>query len=210
MSRKDNLSTLLFSGYLHAEEWTALGKVLGISGILDLSDNARSLTVNKELRHYFGHTVANFFRDEYEPDYREPILNDVAEYLGIEVQADQSDMVLEEKVLQKILLDYKKKVIKDKGLSEWEEVERDTSKYYEILIQASQAEMSVTKEIGKKVVTSVIMLNPVGRLLVPVYEMGDTNWKKVLSAVGLVCAIRKRIEFLYGEESIYASENSCL
>ena len=193
MSRKDSLGTLLSSGYLHDEEWAALGKALGISNILELSDNVRALTINKELRHYFGHTVANIFRDEYEPDYRDPILNSVAEYLGIEIQADQSDMLLEEKVLQKILLDYQKKVIKDKGLREWKKLERDTSKRYEILIQASQAEMRGIKEIGKKVVIPAIMLDPV---LGTIYVMGDTNWKKVLSAVGVVCAIRKRIEFL--------------
>ena len=59
MAKGDKLDALLADERITDEEWAALAEVLGIYKILSKKKNERRVIVNKEFRHYFGHTLAN-------------------------------------------------------------------------------------------------------------------------------------------------------
>ena len=73
MAQFDGLDDVLTSLGDDYRKWEELAYILEVDDI-DINKyapDALAKIFNKEIRHNYGHTLANTFRDEYTPDYEE-------------------------------------------------------------------------------------------------------------------------------------------
>lgn len=114
------------------EDWLALCQICECGKQAKLETSSRRQLIkffNEEIRHNYGHTLANLllFRDEYTPDY-DDILKATAEHLSIDNIPEKLTIRdvehLENNIIAKGLENIKESIIKDKGLSVWENMER--------------------------------------------------------------------------------------
>ena len=85
MAKNDELDVVISDPRISDDEWAAFGEILDIKDILSISWHKRQELVNKEIRHYYGHTLLNVGRTAYEPNYVDPILVEVAKKLKVSV-----------------------------------------------------------------------------------------------------------------------------
>ena len=190
--KSDEFDKLVSDSRITDDEWKAFVKILKIKDILSQDISSRSLIVNKNFRHYFGHTLVNIFRDEYSPDYKE-ILKDTMVYLGISEDSYPSDMSILEK--EDLIT---KKIVEDKVLNV------DTGEFVESIIEIADSKVSKVKQVtdglkggalvvfGKFLGIGGAVAGIVNKLLFA------TNWKIVLSVIMLTCCIRKRLVIMEG------------
>jgi uncharacterized protein YaaW (UPF0174 family) len=125
MAKHDELDTLLHK--LTNDDWNELEKILGTKELLKKYDADRIKFANQEIRHNYGHTVLNLFRDSYEPDYKD-ILYGVCEKLDIKPKSHHTVTETEDKLIVEVIDRAKEQIIKEKGIAAWNEIERDAQK----------------------------------------------------------------------------------
>lgn len=192
MARNDELDSLLRDKRITDDEWAALGNALGIYEILSKDNNKRRYAVNEELRHCFGHTLANFFRDKYEPDYRYPILKETFESIGMPpFGLNEQIFYVEEK--------FYNFVVKNSDIGE----ATDNKIFFEKLIAVGKDVWGLGKRIKnlsrKDVAVAVVGGLPLAAINKTFF---DTNWKKVIPTILIVGVIRKRLKILSAFEGI--------
>ncbi len=122
MAIGDELDKLLADDRLLREDWEGIEKVLGIA--LPTSASERRTLVSKEIRHNYGHSLKNIFREWYEPDYVE-IVRATAEKLKIDFSNCKTVSKIEDEILFKVLGLARESFIKEYGLTAWNEIEKE-------------------------------------------------------------------------------------
>lgn len=190
MSKGDELDTLLSDPSVIDAEWEAIGAILSIMNILELPIEKRIETVNNEIRHYFGHTLANVFRDSYEPDYVDPILIATASRLNID-KSQQTAKDIEDIILTKIIQTFRNRPQKtdQKHFGEIKNIDE----YDEFLEFCKNRDGVFNDSWAAAIGIMILPVIAVGPIAAMIYKMGDTNWKRVVPAISLIASIRKRI-----------------
>lgn len=143
MAIGDELDKLLADDRLLKEDWEGIEKVLGVA--LPAESHERRTLVSREIRHNYGHTVANMFREWYEPDYAE-IVRATAEKLKINIKAHHTVSDIEDRILAEVVEQAKENIIKEYGKAEWDKI-------------VMQIEKSIDEMISKGDLTSPAMEN---------------------------------------------------
>lgn len=244
MAKNDELDIIISDSRIEKEEWVAFGEILEISDLMKMSLEDRQKKVNQEIRHYYGHTIANIFRSEYEPNYVEPILINTAKKLKVTVSNHRVEDI-EDKIIIKVIEIAREQIIKEKGQKAWDKIEKEIQDQLDELIRlgkipedtaeeilklrgaammgaliggnlagftlfivANQTFFAIARMLGLRIGVAVagpivggtlaFLLGPAGFImagLTILYDLGNTNWKKVIPAVVLVAGIRKRLAF---------------
>lgn len=242
MAKDDELDQILQDPRLSDDDWLSLATVLDVKDRLPAGRTDRRRFINQELRHAYGHTIANVFREWWEPDYLE-IVRATARKLGIKVRDHHTVEELEGKILVEVLDRARERIIKEKGPEAWAQIERDVQSEVERLlasanlppgvveeltrlraigvagallagrlagfaryIAASRTFFAIARWLGLRIgvpgliITRLLstLLGPVGWLLTGillVYDLGNTNWRKVIPAVVLVATLRGRLRY---------------
>jgi len=184
MARKDELDLLLRDERINEAEWQALGKALGIYKILQKNKDQKRSSVNEEFRHCFGHTVANFLRNKYEPDYR-IILKETFEKIGMKAfQDNEKIFYIEEKFYNFIIKDVEIEVA-------------DENNFFDKVIESGKNSWNFGKKF-KNLSLKDGAVAVVGGLPLAVINKTffDTNWKKVIPTILIISLIRKRLKIL--------------
>lgn len=244
MAKHDELDIVISNPKVEREEWEALGEILGISNIMAMNLHERQKKVNQEIRHYYGHTFVNLTRNEYEPNYVEPILIETAKKLKVTVSNHRAEDI-EDKIMIKVIEIAREKIIKEKGQDAWDKIEKEIQDQLDELISlgkipkdtveellklrgaamiaaliggklagfalyivANQAFFAIARLLGLRIGVAVagpivggtlaFLLGPAGFALAGLtilYDLGNTNWKKVIPSIVIIAAIRKRLAF---------------
>ena len=244
MAKHDELDIVISNPKVEREEWEALGEILEISNIMAMSLQERQKKVNQEIRHYYGHTFVNLTRNEYEPNYVEPILIETAKKLKVTVSNHRAEDI-EDKIMIKVIEIAREKIIKEKGQDAWDKIEKEIQDQLDELIRlgkipkdtaeellklrgaamiaaliggklagfalyivANQAFFAIARLLGLRIGVAVagpivggalaFLLGPAGFALAGLtilYDLGNTNWKKVIPSIVMIAAIRKRLAF---------------
>ncbi len=112
------------------EEETSLDQMVEIvrmSGCSVTDGDPRRIYMNMEIRTNYGHTIANIFRTEFEPDY-DVIVRATAKKLKIQVKDFHTVEDLEDKILAEIIERTKERIIKEKGTAAWREIEEEVER----------------------------------------------------------------------------------
>ena len=132
MAVNDELDRCLNHERMTREDWQSLTKVLDVE--LPAPGDRRQ-TINQELRHSYGHTVANLGREWSEPDY-EVIVRACAKKLNITVRKHNSVTELEDRILADLVDRARERIIKEKGQQAWTSIETQAQKEIERRIEA--------------------------------------------------------------------------
>ena len=182
MARKDGLDNLLRCEKITDVEWLALGKALSIYNILAKNLTARRYSVNEEFRHCFGHTIANFMRNKYEPDY-DRILKETFEKLNIPFPKNENITYAEiEEIFYNAII---------QGVS----IKNNTpEKFFDELISVGKDVWGFTKRVKNLSLKDGAVAVAVGLPLAFVNKtFFDTNWPRVISTILVISTIRKRL-----------------
>ncbi len=245
MAQNDQLDTVLQDSRLSNDDWQSLADVLKLDEFdITLPKNEKRELINRELRHSYGHTFKNIFRDEYEPDYDE-IIRATAKKLKLSVRAHHTIDELEDKILIEVIDRIKETIIKKEGEAAWEKIEEDVNndiiKQYDegnlppgfldelkkykggvlvalllagklsgiaVYLVANQLFFAIARYLSLRIGVAVagpiigkslaFLLGPAGWVFAALwltYDIGNTNWKKVLPAAVIIIVLRKR--FMY-------------
>ena len=243
---------------LHEDEWKQLAEILDIKYAKDLALSEKRKKFNGEIRHFYGHSVPNLGRNEFEPDYWEIILG-VGDKLKIDIGAkfphwrikgkwnaqliDSEIENLEDLIMGQVLEICKAEIIKKKGPAEWGKIEKEVEIEFNRLLEEgkisatvanhfsgatgaalaaaiiagrlsgfasymllSRAFFAISRTLGWGI--GVALAGPIlGRAMATffgpagwaisgallVYDLGNTNWKKVIPAIVMIAAFRKRL-----------------
>lgn len=119
MARNDELDGLIRDPLMTEEDWAFLREAMNPELQADIAK------INEYVRHTcYGHSVANLFRDTYEPDYLE-IVRATAKKLKINVRDHHTVNDIEDRILVEIIDQMKDGIIKEKGQAEWDRIERE-------------------------------------------------------------------------------------
>lgn len=124
MSEYDELDQLLQEPGVSEEDFKSLATVLKIDDPVPRSAVKRRKLFNSEIRHCYGHTFANVFRNEYEPDYGE-IVRAVASKLKLRIPDGDTITDIEHKIVVAVIENAKAQIIKEKGQAAWDSIEAD-------------------------------------------------------------------------------------
>jgi len=241
MAKDDELDTLLRDPRMTNKDFGDLYEALGIKTGTALPERVEF--ISKEIRHNYGHTIANLWREWYDPDYEE-IVRATAKKLKIPVKDSNSLEELERKILVEIIEAAREQIIKEKGEQAWKDIEKSVEEEIKRLIAEGKIPAHIADEftqlrgaalmaglfagrfagfalyifanqiifaIGRllSVTLSVFIVGPIiGRtlafLLGPVgwllsgllvaFDLGDTNWRKVIPALTMVILLRLRFK----------------
>ena len=182
MARKDGLDNLLRCENITDAEWLALGKALGIYNILAKNLTARRYSVNEEFRHCFGHTIANFMRNKYEPDY-DTILNETFDKLNIPFPTNENKTYGE---VEEIFYN---------AITQGVNIQNSNpEKFFDELISVGKDVWGFTKRLKNLSLKDGAVAVAVGLPFAFVNKtFFDTNWSKVISTILVIAAIRKRL-----------------
>lgn len=148
MAKNDELDVVISDPRISDEEWAAFGEILDIKDILSISWHNRQELVNKEIRHYYGHTIINVSRTAYEPNYVDPILVEVAKKLKVPVSNHRVEDI-EDQVIVKVIQIAREQIIKEKGQAAWDEIEKDIQREVDELIRLGKIPKNVADELKK-------------------------------------------------------------
>lgn len=182
MARKDGLDNLLRCENITDAEWLALGQALGIYNILSKNLTERRYSVNEEFRHCFGHTIANFMRNKYEPDY-DTILKETFEKLNVPFPTNENKTYGE---VEEIFYNAITQNVNIKN--------SNPEKFFDELISVGKDVWGFTKRIKNLSLKDGAVAVAVGLPFAFVNKtFFDTNWSKVISTILVIAAIRKRL-----------------
>ena len=219
---KDDFDRLL-SSRLTEDEWQGFATILEISKFPTDLDKRRIL-INKAFRHFYGNTIPNRFRNEFEPDYEKPILDDALKEINTsdekltDLNKASENMSHIEIILHKEDIVFRKveAYFKEKKKREFS---KDTDNFVKDLIECVDSYYGVLRKV-KKAGTKLVIGGGVAaglakKVIRPVaggaYMVGvainemffETNWKKVLPVIMFTYVIRKR---MYIEDSLKQKE----
>ena len=176
MARGDELDKLLADDRLLKEDWDGIEEVLGVTlpaashdfvgasnGEVTASANVQRLFVNKEIRHNYGHSVANLFREWYEPDYAE-IVRATAEKLKISIKDHHSVSDIEDRILSEVVDIAKAKIIKEHGQAAWDEIEKEVEQDIDKMISKGDLSPDVIEQLKQARGAGVMALLVAGKL----------------------------------------------
>lgn len=182
MAVGDELDKLLADDRLLKEDWDGIEKVLGIAlpteshdfvcaqnGDVTASEHLPSVSderrifVNKEIRHNYGHTVSNLFREWYEPDYA-VIVRATAEKLKIKVKDHHTVSDIEERILSEVVDQAKENIIKEYGQAAWDEIEKQVAQDIDEIISKGELPPGVIEQLKKARGVGVMAMLIAGRL----------------------------------------------
>ncbi len=183
MAIGDELDKLLADDRLLREDWEGIEKVLGIAVPTDASE--RRTLVSKEIRHNYGHTVFNMFREWYEPDYVE-IVRATASELDIKVMDHYSVNYIEDQILSEVIDRARKNIIKEHGQAAWDKIVKQVEQDIDEMISkgglSSAVMESLKKARGAGVVAMLISGNLAGFAL---YAVLNQTFFAIARFVGL-------------------------
>lgn len=125
MAKGDQLDIILCDPGLTWDDWETLGSIFELTNINQVSKLEKREMINRELRHAYGNTALNLFRNSYEPDYEE-IVRKTAMILDLNEKAPLQTATLaqiEEFIVLEILSRLKTQIIKESGLHAWHDIE---------------------------------------------------------------------------------------
>lgn len=146
MAKHDGLDRLLTSEKLTADDWKSLKEILDID--IPEEGTKRRENFNEEIRHNYGHTLANIFRKWYEPDYEE-LVRGTAKKLSINIKDHHSVTEIEDKIIIEVIDMAKEKIIKEKGVSAWQEIEKNVEEEIEKMIERGELPPGAIEELKK-------------------------------------------------------------
>lgn len=146
MAKHDELDRLLTNENLTADDWKSLQEILGID--LPWGKTEKREKFNQEIRHNYGHTVVNIFREWYEPDY-EKLVRGTAEKLSINIKDHHSIIEIEDKIILEVIDRAKERIIKEKGLPEWQKIEKSVAEEIEKMIERGELPPGAIEELKK-------------------------------------------------------------
>jgi uncharacterized protein YaaW (UPF0174 family) len=118
----DQLDKLLTDPGLTQDDWEAFANILSID--LPEATDERRMLVSKEIRHNYGHSVRNVFREWFDPDYDE-IVRATAKKLNIKVKDHHTLDEIEDRIVAELMDIAKGKIIKEKGREAWDKIENE-------------------------------------------------------------------------------------
>lgn len=242
MAKNDDLDSLICDSRLTDADFDGLYEVLGIKGSVAITQRREIL--NREIRHAYGHAIANLFRGFFDPDYI-AILKGTAERLKLPLKDHNTVDEIEDKILVEIIELARDQMIKEKGSAAWAEIERSVDAEVDRLIAEGKLPKDVADKLknlrGAALIAAIVggrfagfalyivanqiffaiarflglgigvalagpiigrvlaaLLGPAGWLLAAallVYDLGNTNWGKVVPAVVMVIVLRRRLRF---------------
>ena len=208
---RDSFDELLNSR-LTEDEWQGFATILEISKFpADLYK--RRLLINKEFRRFYGNTVSNLFRNEFEPDYEQPILEDALKVVDITDKELNDCTKTFEGMSQNEIVLRKEDIIFHKVEGCFKEKQKrsfsnDIDSFVNDLIVGVDSYYGVLKKVKKTGLTLVKgggVAGAAAKIFGPVtattYMAGtavnemffETNWKKVLEVIMFSYVVRKRM-----------------
>ena len=165
----------------------------------------RRKTFNTEIRHNYGHTFANLFRNEYEPDYVD-ILKATAEKIKVPIEEHHTVGEIEDKLIVRAIDKMKAQIIKEKGEDEWIRVENEIGTEVQKMAEEGKFDPSVVQELKKYKGAALMAALLGGRLMgFALYQVAMQSFFAVSRSLGLKIGvgvagpiIGKSLSFLLG------------
>lgn len=146
MAIGDELDVLLADNQVDKDAWEGFEKILGVA--LSTTPHERRTQASKEIRHNYGHSVANLFREWYEPDYVE-IVRATADKLGVTIRDHHSVAEIEDRILAEVIDVAKANIIKEYGQAAWDEIERQIDSDIDELVAKGDLPPGVVEQLKK-------------------------------------------------------------
>lgn len=144
MAMNDELDQLLVCEKVTNDDWEALCEILGMKTVPE--PVLRRKSFNEEIRHNYGHTIKNIWRNEYEPDYID-ILKGTAEKMGVPLKDHHTVVDIEDKLIVEAIDSMKAQIIKEKGADAWKEVEDEIDSEVEKMAAEGKFDPSVAAQL---------------------------------------------------------------
>lgn len=183
MAMNDELDQLLVCEKVTSEDWEALGEILGMKTVPE--PMLRRKSFNEEIRHNYGHTINNIWRNEYEPDYID-ILKATAEKMGVPLKDRHTVVEIEDKLIVEAIDSMKAQIIKEKGLEAWNEIESEIDGQVEKMAETGEFDPSVLEQL-KKYKGAALMAALLGGKLAgfALYQVAMQSFFAISRAMGL-------------------------
>ncbi len=244
MAKGDQLDIILCDPGLTWDDWETLGSIFDLTNINQASKQERREIINREIRHAYGNTALNLFRNNYEPDYEE-IIRKTAAVLNLTEKVPLKTATttqIEEFIVLEVLSRLKAQVIKESGIHAWHDIEDSVDSEVQKYLIAGKCPACIASRfkalrgpallaallagrmagLPQYVVASELILvlarrfgfpdlpvdgslleRPIAALFGPLgwaasffwlgLDMGEANWKRVIPAVFVIAALRKRL-----------------
>lgn len=203
MAINDELDQLLVCEKVANDDWEALCEILDMKTVP--GPVLRRKSFNEEIRHNYGHTAMNLFRDEFNPDYVE-ILRATAEKMKVSVKDHHSVAEIEDKLIVEAIDSMKAQIIKEQGPEGWEVVEKEIATEIETMAAEGKFDPSVAAQLkqyrGAALMTALLGGKLAGFALYQVAMQGFFAMSRALGLkIGVAAAgplIGKTLAFLLG------------
>lgn len=183
MSKHDELDLLLASGRLTKEDWDSLKQILDISTEVHPQDRREKF--NKEIRHSYGHTIPNLFREWHDPDYK-PIVVETAGKLGLKVHPHHTISEIEDKILIEVLDRAKAQIIKEKGPAAWSALEAEIDRDIAELVKQGNLPPGVMEKVASLRGAALMAALLSGRLAgFALYQVASQAFFQIAKLMGL-------------------------
>ena len=125
MAKGDQLDIILGDPNLTWEDWETLGSIFELTKINQATKQEKREILNREIRHAYGNTALNLFRNNYEPDYEEIVRKTAAVLkLSAKVPLQTATVAqIEEFIVLEVLSRLKAQIIKEGGIHAWHAIE---------------------------------------------------------------------------------------
>lgn len=183
----DAFDEILLNENVTDEEWEAYYKVLEIKK-KDFNGEERRLIINDAFRKFYGNSVANVVlkRNEFEPDYEEPILKDTLHffYFNDDLKIDEMSVLEKEKLVYENLMGNNY-------------VNNNIATITDDIIKKAKSKVNTVSNIlvsgGIGTIAARLVSLPIGVAATANQLLFETNWKKVIATIALTYKIRKRL-----------------
>jgi uncharacterized protein YaaW (UPF0174 family) len=245
MAENDELDGLLKDPLLKHQDWEFLREFMEGEAVKKALLPPSRQEVNRYIRHdCYGHSLANIFRDEYEPDYL-PIVRATGKKLKLPVHDHQTVPEIEQQIVVEIINRLKAQIIKEKGEAAWREIEEQAEEELRraaaegrmpgadaakikglgpgglaamlfagrlsgigVYLWANKIFFAISTRLGLGIGVATagpiigkglsLLLGPTGwaiAIIWTVYDLGNTNWKKLIPMVVAIALLRQELEF---------------
>lgn len=183
----DAFDEILLNENVTDEEWEAYYKVLEIKK-KNFNREEKRLIINDAFRKFYGNSVVNVVlrRNEFEPDYEEPILKDTLHffYFNDDLKIDEMSVLEKEKLVYENLMgdNY---------------VNNNIATITDDIIKKAKSKVNTVSNIlvsgGIGTIAARLVSLPIGVAATANQLLFETNWKKVIATIALTYKIRKRL-----------------
>ena len=245
MAKGDQLDIILCDPNLTWDDWETLGSIFELTNINQASKQEKREILNREIRHAYGNSALNLFRNNYEPDYEEIVRKTAAVLNSTEKAPLKAATVaqIEEFIVLEVLSRLKAQIIKESGIHAWHAIEDSVDFEIQKYLIAGKCPSCIVSRFkalrGSALLTALLAGRMAGlpqyvaaselilvlarrfgfpdlppmagslleRAIAALFgplgwtasffwlglDMGDTNWKRVIPAVFVIAALRKRL-----------------